>query len=72
MKKTIRCIIASMMVMSCLNVSAQSNASTDSPYIQPLTEEQDLQINCILQIISGDTENYDVHDDEEEDAGGAL
>ncbi len=32
MKKTIRCIIASMMVMSCLNVSAQSNASTDSPF----------------------------------------
>lgn len=41
-------------------------------YIQPLTEELDLQINCILQIISGDTESYDVHDDEEEDAGGAL
>ena len=40
-------------------------------YIQPQIEELNLQINCILQITSGDMDDYDVHDDEV-DAGDAL
>ena len=41
------------------------------PYIRPKIEIFNLQMKRPLLAISGDTENYDIHD-EEVDAGEAL
>ena len=42
-----------------------------NPYIRPQMEIHNLQMNYILLTFSGDTENYNIHD-EEVDAEEAL